>query len=73
MSEMDDRIARAPWHPAAEVWPLMPEKKSRNEPMSLEELAESIRKNGLHEPVKYWVDPRGKIWRVDGRNRTAAC
>jgi adenine-specific DNA-methyltransferase len=73
MSEMDDRIARAPWHPASEAWPMIPEKRSKGEPMSLEELAESVKKNGLLQPVKYWVDARGKIWRVDGRNRTAAC
>jgi ParB-like chromosome segregation protein Spo0J len=62
------------WHPAAEAWEMLPEKKSKKSVYSLEELAESIRQNGLMHPIKYWQDPAdNKFWKIDGRNREAAC
>jgi DNA modification methylase/ParB-like chromosome segregation protein Spo0J len=62
------------WHPAAEAFEMLPEKKGKKNVYSIEELAESIRDKGLLHPIKYWQDPAdGKFWKVDGRNREAAC
>jgi hypothetical protein len=49
-------------HPYADKFPMLPEQE-------LEELAESIRANGLRTPVV--LTPEGLI--LDGRNRAAAC
>lgn len=49
-------------HPYADKFPMLPEGE-------LEELAESIRANGLRSPIV--VTPDGQI--LDGRNRAAAC
>lgn len=49
------------FHPACLAWPEMDE-------AALKKLAESIKKNGLREPIKVW---RGQV--VDGRNRLMAC
>ncbi|MFT4199821.1 ParB N-terminal domain-containing protein [Gordonia sp. (in: high G+C Gram-positive bacteria)] len=49
-------------HPYADKFPMLPESE-------LQELAESIRANGLRNPIV--VTPDGLI--LDGRNRTAAC
>lgn len=55
-----------PVHPAAELFPMLPEDE-------LQELADDIRTNGLHEPLWVWHDPdRGAVL-LDGRNRLAAC
>lgn len=57
-----------PWpvHPAAELFPLLGDDE-------LAELADDIRKHGLHEPVWLWRDPdRGTVL-LDGRNRSRAC
>ena len=48
-------------HPLAEIWPIFPD--------VLEEVTESIRENGLRQPVVLDVD--GQI--IDGRTRYAAC
>lgn len=48
-------------HPLAEFWPILPD--------VLEEVTESIRENGLRQPVVLDVD--GQI--IDGRTRYAAC
>lgn len=48
-------------HPAAELFPMMPEKE-------IKELADDIRINGLREPVTMY---EGKV--LDGRNRIKAC
>lgn len=52
-------------HPAAELFPLMAD-------TDLAELAEDIKKNGLHEPV-WLVDHEGETVILDGRNRHRAC
>lgn len=49
-------------HPYADKFPMLPKDE-------LEELAESIRENGLRQPIV--VDREGRI--LDGRNRAAAC
>lgn len=49
-------------HPAAEVWPLLPEDE-------LAELAASIDEIGLTDPIT--LDPAGRL--LDGRNRLDAC
>ena len=55
-----------PTHPAAELFPLFSDEE-------LNELAEDIRANGLHEPVWLYDDPeRGRVL-LDGRNRARAC
>ena len=56
MTEID-----LPVHPSAALFPLLP-------PDELDELAESIRENGLQDPI---VMQRGVM--LDGRNRYAAC
>ena len=48
-------------HPLAEFWPIFPE--------VLEEVTESVRVNGLRQPIVLDVD--GRI--IDGRTRYAAC
>ena len=50
------------FHPIAEVWPLLPEPE-------LQELADDIKANGLHNPI--WRHRDGRI--IDGRNRWLAC
>ena len=49
-------------HPYADKFPMLPQGE-------LEELAESIRENGLRQPIV--ITPDGLI--LDGRNRAAAC
>lgn len=49
-------------HPYADKYPMLPD-------VELEELAESIRANGLRQPIV--LDTEGRI--LDGRNRYAAC
>lgn len=49
-------------HPLAARWPLMPDDE-------LDALAESIRADGLAEPII--IDRQGRL--VDGRNRLEAC
>ena len=56
MTEID-----LPIHPSAALFPMLP-------PDELDELAESIRENGLQDPI---VMQRGVM--LDGRNRYAAC
>jgi 16S rRNA G966 N2-methylase RsmD len=55
-----------PVHPAAELFPLLagPE---------LDELADDIAANGLHEPIWLYDDPERGTVLLDGRNRLAAC
>jgi hypothetical protein len=58
-------IFALPVHPAADVFPMLPEDE-------LEELAESIKTYGLDNPlVVQSID--GKLVLVDGRNRREAC
>jgi hypothetical protein len=53
-----------PVHPAAELFPLMSEAE-------LKELADDIRKNGMVEPIVFWV--KGDVrCLLDGRNRLDA-
>lgn len=52
-------------HPAAELFPLMPEAE-------LKELAEDIEKNGVSTRIVLWPDSSGKKWLLDGRNRLDA-
>lgn len=59
-------IFALPTHPAAEIFPMLGEEE-------LAELAESIRENGLQEPLVLGPDPDGALWLVDGRNRREAC
>lgn len=49
-------------HPAADFFPMLPEDE-------LQSLANSIRENGLREPIV--LDENGTL--IDGRNRLAAC
>lgn len=49
-------------HPYADKFPMLPDSE-------LEELAESIRQNGLRQPVV--LDKEGRL--LDGRNRSRAC
>jgi ParB-like chromosome segregation protein Spo0J len=49
-------------HPACAVWPEM-------QPEALQELADDIALNGLHEPLT--LAPDGRL--LDGRNRALAC
>jgi hypothetical protein len=51
-------------HPAAEVFPMMPEDE-------LQALSEDIKTNGLREPYRYWQDGATKLL-LDGRNRLEA-
>jgi N6-adenosine-specific RNA methylase IME4 len=57
-----------PWpvHPAAELFPLIGDEE-------LHELADDIKRHGLHEPVWLWKDPERGTVLLDGRNRTRAC
>lgn len=55
------RIAGVPVHPAAQLFPMLPETQ-------LLELAEDIKGNGLKHPI---VRHEGKV--LDGRNRLEAC
>ena len=70
-----DDIFSLPVHPAAEVFPMLPDDELR-------ELADDIKANGLHQPLVVGEakieDPEtGKLATVlclvDGRNRRAAC
>ena len=63
-----DWRAHLPVHPAAEFFPLMSEK----DPAALQELAESIKANGLLEPVVIWRDEADETFLLDGRNRLDA-
>ncbi len=49
-------------HPVATIFPMISGDR-------LDELAEDIRQNGLHEAI--WLDCKGRV--IDGRNRLAAC
>jgi hypothetical protein len=51
-------------HPAAEVFPMMPEDE-------LQALSEDIKANGLREPYRFWQDGATKLL-LDGRNRLEA-
>jgi DNA-binding Lrp family transcriptional regulator len=53
-----------PIHPAAELFPLMPEAE-------LKELAEDIKTNGLRAPIVGWASDEGQFL-LDGRNRLDA-
>ena len=53
-----------PVHPAAELFPMMSDAELR-------ELADDVKKNGLHERVKTIKD-NGKLYLLDGRNRLDA-
>lgn len=55
-----------PVHPAADVWPMLPDNER-------DALAQSIRTVGLLEPLVLWEDDNGVKWLLDGRNRLAAC
>ena len=57
-----------PWpvHPAAELFPLLPDDE-------LHDLADDIKRHGLHEPVWLWSDPERGTVLLDGRNRYRAC
>lgn len=57
-----------PWpvHPAAELFPLLGDDE-------LGELADDIKRHGLHEPVWLWDDPERGTVLLDGRNRARAC
>jgi len=57
-----------PWpvHPAAELFPLLADDE-------LHELADDIKRHGLHEPVWLWDDPERGVVLLDGRNRARGC
>jgi len=57
-----------PWpsHPAAGLFPLLTDAE-------LQDLADDIKANGLHEPVWTWEDPERGTVLLDGRNRILAC
>jgi ParB-like chromosome segregation protein Spo0J len=57
-----ERGDAAEFHPIAEVWPLLHEPE-------LQELADDVKANGLHNPI--WRHRDGRI--LDGRNRWLAC
>jgi hypothetical protein len=59
-----DWRAHLPVHPAAELFPLMPEAE-------LQELSEDIKKNGLSAPIVLWIDGNNASL-IDGRNRLDA-
>jgi ParB-like chromosome segregation protein Spo0J len=61
-----DQRTTWPVHPAAELFPLLSDDE-------LQELAEDIRTNGLHEPVWLYDDPEHGRMLLDGRNRSRAC
>jgi 16S rRNA G966 N2-methylase RsmD len=62
-----DQRTTWPVHPAAELFPLLADDE-------LQELAEDIRANGLHELVWLYDDPyTGQRMLLDGRNRSRAC
>jgi len=54
-----------PVHPAADLFPMLPEDE-------LMKLGEDIKKNGLKEPVVLWSHDGGKLDLLDGRNRLDA-
>ena len=54
-----------PVHPHAAIYPILPDDE-------MQELAESIKHNGLHQPI-ILGEYEGKIHVIDGRNRIAAC
>lgn len=60
--------SRFPWpvHRAAELFPLLADDE-------LHELADDIKRHGLHEPVWLWEDPERGTVLLDGRNRARAC
>lgn len=76
-----DQIANLPVHPVADLFPMLSEdtvtEAKRPEGMTLRELAESIRDNGLQEPIVLIesVDQDGKpvTMLLDGRNRRQGC
>jgi len=57
-----------PWpvHPAADLFPLLGDDE-------LHELADDIKRHGLHQPVWLWDDPERGTVLLDGRNRARAC
>jgi N6-adenosine-specific RNA methylase IME4 len=61
-------VSELPWpvHPAAELFPLLGDDE-------LNELADDIKRHGLHEPVWLWDDPERGTVLLDGRNRARAC
>jgi ParB-like nuclease domain len=52
-------------HPAADVWPMMPEAE-------LQELAADIKANGLRVPIVYYFTSSNEKMLIDGRNRLEA-
>jgi ParB-like chromosome segregation protein Spo0J len=46
-------------HPAADVWPMLPEAE-------LQELAADIRANGLQAPIVYYFTASGEKMLIDG-------
>jgi hypothetical protein len=64
---LDWRV-RLPVHPAAEFFPLMKD----TDPAALQELAESIKANGLLELIVIWRDEFDDTYLLDGRNRLDA-
>jgi hypothetical protein len=52
-------------HPAAELFPLMNDQ-------DLDTLGADIKQNGLKVAVVVYIDPDGKLWFLDGRNRLDA-
>lgn len=62
MSDLLDPNAERPFHPVADIFPMMSDREFRD-------LVDDIATHGLHEPV--WLHTDGRI--VDGRNRYLAC
>jgi hypothetical protein len=54
-----------PVHPAAELFPIMTDTE-------LVEMGNDIEKRGLQQAIVIYVDPNGKEWLLDARNRLAA-
>jgi hypothetical protein len=54
-----------PVHPAAELFPIMTDAE-------LVEMGNDIKKHGLRESIAIYVDPNGKEWLLDARNRLKA-
>jgi len=61
-------VSALPWpvHPAAELFPLLADDE-------LHDLADDIKRHGLHQPVWLWDDPERGTVLLDGRNRARAC
>lgn len=79
-----EEIADLPVHPVADIFPMLAENSTDREngkvdkqTITLSELADSIKDNGLQEPIVLYTctDSHGEIitWLLDGRNRRSAC